>query len=66
MWRGARDNESSRDSEPEKSSAELRQMRLRTDVNRYIGVDGLHATEAGYTKIADTFFQAIQASLEVR
>jgi lysophospholipase L1-like esterase len=39
---------------------------LRTDVNRYIGVDGLHATEAGYTKIADTFFQAIQASLEVR
>ncbi|HWI17721.1 MAG TPA: GDSL-type esterase/lipase family protein [Vicinamibacterales bacterium] len=39
---------------------------LRTDVNRYIGVDGLHATEAGYTKIADTFFQAIQAALEVR
>lgn len=39
---------------------------LRTDVNRYIGVDGLHPTEAGYAKVADTFFQAIQANLEVR
>ncbi len=39
---------------------------LNMDVNRYIGVDGLHPTEAGYTKIADTFFQAIQAALEVR
>jgi acyl-CoA thioesterase I len=37
-----------------------------SDVNRYIGVDGLHPTEVGYTKIADTFFQAIQANLEVR
>jgi lysophospholipase L1-like esterase len=39
---------------------------LRTDVNRYIGVDGLHPTEAGYAKIADTFFQAIQNNFEVR
>lgn len=39
---------------------------LVTDVNRYIGIDGLHPSEAGYTKIADTFFQAIQAALEVR
>jgi lysophospholipase L1-like esterase len=39
---------------------------LLTDVTRYIGVDGLHPTEAGYAKIADTFFQAIQNSLEIR
>lgn len=39
---------------------------LNTDVNRYIGVDGLHPNEAGYAKIADTFFQALQNSLEVR
>lgn len=35
-------------------------------VNTYIGVDGLHPTEVGYAKIADTFFQAIQNNLEVR
>ncbi|HYE86997.1 MAG TPA: GDSL-type esterase/lipase family protein [Vicinamibacterales bacterium] len=39
---------------------------LITDVPRYIGVDGLHPTEAGYAKIADTFFQVIQSELEVR
>ena len=39
---------------------------LLPEVNRYIGVDGLHPNEAGYTKIADIFFQAIQASFEVR
>ncbi|HYB95922.1 MAG TPA: GDSL-type esterase/lipase family protein [Vicinamibacterales bacterium] len=39
---------------------------LRTDINRYIGVDGLHPNEVGYAKIADTFFQAIQNTLEVR
>lgn len=39
---------------------------LLTDVRRYIGVDGLHPTEAGYAKIADTFFQVIQSDLEVR
>jgi lysophospholipase L1-like esterase len=36
------------------------------DANRYIGVDGLHPNEAGYARIADLFFQAIQASLEVK
>jgi lysophospholipase L1-like esterase len=30
-----------------------------------IGPDGLHPTEAGYQKIADTFFAAIKAKLEV-
>ena len=39
---------------------------LLTDVQRYIGVDGLHPTEAGYAKIADLFFQAIQNTFEVR
>lgn len=39
---------------------------LLPDVNRYIGVDGLHPTEIGYAKIADIFFQAIQNTFEVR
>lgn len=39
---------------------------LLPDVNRYIGVDGLHPTEIGYAKIADIFFQAIQSNFEVR
>lgn len=39
---------------------------LRPEVTRYIGVDGLHPTEAGYAKIAETFFAAIQNNLEVR
>ena len=36
---------------------------LLPDVKRYIGVDGLHPTEAGYAKIADLFFQAIQSTV---
>ena len=36
------------------------------DAERYIGVDGLHPTEAGYAKIADIFFQSIQSNFEVR
>jgi lysophospholipase L1-like esterase len=39
---------------------------LLPDVTRYIGVDGLHPTEAGYAKIADVFFQAIQNTFEVK
>lgn len=39
---------------------------LLPEVTRYIGVDGLHPNEAGYAKIADLFFQAIQNTLEVR
>ena len=39
---------------------------LLPEVTRYIGVDGLHPTEFGYAKIADVFFQAIQANFEVR
>jgi lysophospholipase L1-like esterase len=39
---------------------------LLTDLTRYIGVDGLHPTEAGYARIADIFFQAIQSNFEVR
>ena len=39
---------------------------LLPDVQRFMGVDGLHPNEAGYAKIADTFFQAIQANFEVR
>lgn len=38
---------------------------LLTNVNLYIGVDGLHPTEAGYAKIAETFFNAIRTNLEV-
>ena len=36
------------------------------DAQRYIGVDGLHPNEAGYARIADLFFQAIQTAFEVR
>jgi lysophospholipase L1-like esterase len=39
---------------------------LLPEVTRYIGVDGLHPNEAGYVKIADVFFQSIQANFEVR
>jgi lysophospholipase L1-like esterase len=38
---------------------------LSADPNRYIGVDGLHPTEAGYQKIAETFFAAIRAEFEI-
>lgn len=37
---------------------------LNTDVNRYMGVDGLHPTEAGYTRMAEEFFEAIKRELE--
>jgi len=36
------------------------------DVQRYIGVDGLHPNELGYARVADLFFQAIQTAFEVR
>jgi lysophospholipase L1-like esterase len=36
------------------------------DVQRYIGVDGVHPNELGYARIADFFFQAIQTALEVK
>ena len=36
------------------------------DAQRYIGVDGLHPNEAGYARMADLFFQAIQTAFEVR
>lgn len=39
---------------------------LLPEVNSVIGVDGLHPTEAGYRRIADLFFAAIQAALEVK
>lgn len=35
-------------------------------VSTYIGADGLHPNEAGYLKMAETFFAAIRADLEVR
>ena len=39
---------------------------LLPEVNTVIGVDGLHPTEVGYKRIADVFFAAIQANLEVK
>lgn len=36
------------------------------NVTLYIGVDGLHPTEIGYQRMAETFFSAIQATLENR
>jgi lysophospholipase L1-like esterase len=37
---------------------------LLPEVLDVIGIDGLHPTEAGYRRIADTFFTAIQRDLE--
>jgi hypothetical protein len=34
-------------------------------VNTYVGVDGVHLTEAGYRKVAENFFVAIRTTLEV-
>jgi lysophospholipase L1-like esterase len=34
------------------------------NVTLYIGTDGLHPTEIGYQKIAETFFNSIQATLQ--
>ena len=39
---------------------------LLAEVNTVIGVDGLHPTEVGYKRIADIFFTAIQANLEIK
>jgi len=36
------------------------------EADRLIGIDGLHPNEAGYTKMADIVFQAIQSAFEVR
>ena len=39
---------------------------LLAEANTVIGVDGLHPTEVGYKRIADIFFAAIQANLEIK
>ncbi len=39
---------------------------LLPEVAAVIGIDGLHPTEAGYRRIAEIFFAAIQANLEVK
>ncbi len=39
---------------------------LLAGVDSYIGVDGLHPTESGYRRIAETFFAAVVSDLEVR
>jgi lysophospholipase L1-like esterase len=38
---------------------------LNSNINMYIGDDGLHPKVDGYAKIADTFFAAIVKTLEV-
>jgi lysophospholipase L1-like esterase len=37
---------------------------LVSNVTTFVGVDGLHLTEVGYQKVAETFFAAIQATLQ--
>jgi lysophospholipase L1-like esterase len=39
---------------------------LSEDPARYIGIDGLHPTEAGYRRMAELFFDAIRGDLETR
>jgi lysophospholipase L1-like esterase len=38
---------------------------LQAEIERNIGVDGLHPTEVGYRRIAQAFYFAIRATLEV-
>ena len=38
---------------------------LQPEASRFIGVDGLHPNEAGYRRVAQIYFHAIQKSLEV-
>jgi lysophospholipase L1-like esterase len=38
---------------------------LSSDVTRFIGIDGLHPTEAGYSKMAEVFLEAIRLQFEV-
>jgi lysophospholipase L1-like esterase len=40
-------------------------QQLQAEIDRNIGVDGLHPTEVGYRRIAQAFLFAIKASLEV-
>ena len=35
-------------------------------VDSYIGIDGLHPTESGYRRMAETFYAALVADLEVK
>ena len=37
-----------------------------TDIPRYIGVDGLHPTEAGYERMAELIFAAIRKEFEAK
>ncbi|MEW6322407.1 MAG: GDSL-type esterase/lipase family protein [Acidobacteriota bacterium] len=37
---------------------------LASNITTYIGTDGLHPTEAGYRRMAEAFFEAIQRTLE--
>lgn len=39
---------------------------MAADVNTLIGIDGLHPTEAGYQRMAETFFAAIRTAFEGR
>ena len=37
---------------------------LVSNVTTFVGIDGLHLTEVGYQKVAETFFASIQATLQ--
>jgi lysophospholipase L1-like esterase len=39
---------------------------MSVDIKRYIGVDGLHPTEQGFTLMAQTFAKVIQEKLEAK
>ncbi|MBE3072288.1 MAG: hypothetical protein IMZ67_04875, partial [Acidobacteria bacterium] len=38
---------------------------FQTDMDKLIGADGLHPTEVGYQRMAETFFQVITRTLEI-
>jgi lysophospholipase L1-like esterase len=39
---------------------------MSADIKRYIGVDGLHPTEQGFTLMAETFARIVQEKFEVK
>jgi lysophospholipase L1-like esterase len=39
---------------------------MAANVTTFIGIDGLHPTEAGYQRMAETFFSAIRTTYEGR
>jgi lysophospholipase L1-like esterase len=47
-------------------ASQLAHAALLPGVDSYIGIDGLHPTEIGYRRMAETFYAAVVSDLEVK